>query len=291
MARAYSETGLPEMIQNAEEALHKEQVLLWSLKELFIHFRGDQDWLPVGELSTDYDSWLLSSTKAEHTSENGHGTIPSPLWDGNNGQDEIAEQNGVEANGQKLPHTNGTLPAQVNGDSAAAEAPPTASRNPEDAADVDMEEPSPPHRMTTRALAAGSQRVSESPSVPQHPLIHPFFLPPDSIQGQPEPSNPEEDPLVPLLSYISKQEEIVRLSKELYQGLLKGLRMRSNVFRWCKAEGHIGEMSDGEDWVDLEEWGLEEGQLVKGKDEEENDNVHEGPARRGRRGGRGAADR
>jgi hypothetical protein len=43
--------------------------------------------------------------------------------------------------------------------------------------------------------------------------------------------------------------------------------------KWAKAEGHVGlnrDMSDGEDWYDKEEWGLEE-DLKKGQDEEEED--------------------
>jgi hypothetical protein len=45
------------------------------------------------------------------------------------------------------------------------------------------------------------------------------------------------------------------------------------VMKWAKAEGHVGpnrDMSDGEDWYDKEEWGLEE-DLKKGQDEEEED--------------------
>ena len=46
--------------------------------------------------------------------------------------------------------------------------------------------------------------------------------------------------------------------------------MRKTVFKWCKAEGHVGEMSDGEDWYDKEEWGLDE-DLRKGHEDEEED--------------------
>jgi hypothetical protein len=152
------------------------------------------------------------------------------------------------------------------------------------AADEDL----PSHRMTTRAQLSALTAPSRSPSPPQ---VHPFFKPPLPPSIQFDSSNPEEDPLSPLLSYISKQEEVVRLQNELYQGLLKAQRMRKEVYTWCKAEGHVGEMSDGEDWVDLEEWGLQPGDLVKGKEEDDNENtIAEGSGRRGRRG-RGAGDR
>jgi hypothetical protein len=69
--------------------------------------------------------------------------------------------------------------------------------------------------------------------------------------------------------------------------------MRENVWKWTRAEGHVGEMSDNEDWVDLEAWGIDarDGRVkyVKGQVEEEQ--VDEEEERRGkgvrRAGGRG----
>jgi hypothetical protein len=72
--------------------------------------------------------------------------------------------------------------------------------------------------------------------------------------------------------YIQKQEEVCRGSARLYDGLLKAERLRKTVYKWAKADGHVGEMSDGEDWYDKEEWGLTE-DLKKGQDEEEEDAV------------------
>jgi hypothetical protein len=137
--------------------------------------------------------------------------------------------------------------------------------------DADPEQGVQTRRMTTRSQALVVQ-PSRSPSPTS---VHPFFLAPQTVPPV-DYTNPDEDPLGPLLSYISKQEEIVRSYTELH--------------RWCKAEGHVGEMSDGEDWIDLEEWGLQPGELVKGKEEDDNDNnVVETTGRRGRRGR--AADR
>jgi hypothetical protein len=73
--------------------------------------------------------------------------------------------------------------------------------------------------------------------------------------------------------YIQKQEEVCRGAQRVYDGLLKADRYRHMVMKWAKAEGHVGhnrDMSDGEDWYDKEEWGLEE-DLKKGQDEEEED--------------------
>ncbi|EDU39992.1 conserved hypothetical protein [Pyrenophora tritici-repentis Pt-1C-BFP] len=65
-------------------------------------------------------------------------------------------------------------------------------------------------------------------------------------------------------------EEVARITSDLYQGLLQADRMRQDVFKWSKAEAHVGEMSDGEDWYDNEEWGLDQ-DLAKGRDEEEDE--------------------
>lgn len=82
-----------------------------------------------------------------------------------------------------------------------------------------------------------------------------------------------------LLLFVQKQEQVVREAEQMMEGLLKADRMRKEVFQWCKAEGHVGELSDGEDWYDKEEWGLTE-ELVKGKEEEE---VEEEGRAKGRR--------
>jgi hypothetical protein len=319
------------MIRNAEKTLHKEQRLLWTLKELFTKFRGDAEWVPVGDMHTDYDELLLAAaidgtTIGDKTQEGEESSVPALGWERDiegrreDGQPEIVANgikasstadidmvdashytqddpetlhlpgptplNGVNTNGVSEPRTNGNNSEPGTNGNPASTPPPL--ENDEEGEDSDMADPSPEQRrMTTRALASVPQVPSRSPSPPQ---IHPFFLPPSNFSANLEPTNADEDPLPPLLSYISKQEEIVRLSTELYQGLLKALRMRKDVLKWCKAEGHVGEMSDGEDWVDLDEWGLDEGQLVKGKEEDDNENNHAGeggPSRRGRRGGRG----
>jgi len=135
-------------------------------------------------------------------------------------------------------------------------------------------------RMTTRALA-NSSTSDEAP-----PPVHPFFIhPPPKPMAQYAVA--EEDPLGMLLAYTSKQAEVVRQWETLHQGLLQAARIRDNVHSWAKAEGHVGEMSDGEDWVDLEEWGLAPGELKKGKDEDEEVQTVEGSGRRGGRGRRG----
>ncbi|KAL9029802.1 MAG: hypothetical protein Q9196_002002 [Gyalolechia fulgens] len=148
------------------------------------------------------------------------------------------------------------------------------------------------HRMTTRAQA---QAVSDNnPSMRTRsasvassyvPSIHPIFLIPHGACPDRDlglPAGEAEATRQILMSYVQKQEEVCRGVDKLYNGLLKAGRMKKDVFDSCKAEGHVGEMSDGEDWYDKEEWGLEE-DLRKGHDEEEDDAGTQHKKTRGRR--------
>jgi hypothetical protein len=318
------------MIKNAEKSLRREQEILYNMNELFIRFRGDQDWIPTGDMHTAYDDLLISNalngTAAEkvvmdssalthantngdsgknsaENPENGHIDQTNPHEDEeNSNQENESPENASNARTGELIAVNGdgiNKQAHQNGlDSNHLS--PSQNPNPDPAGDpmaVDLaeedqvneaEEDGPSHRMTTRAQVLAADQNSRSPSPPP---VHPFFNPPPPRLPI-DPENQDGDPLAPLLSFVSKQEEVVRLHNELYQGLLKAQRMRKEVYTWCKAEGHVGEMSDGEDWVDLEEWNLQPGELVKGKEEDEAENaITEGAGRRGRRGGRGAGDR
>lgn len=204
--------------------------------------------------------------------------------------DEVAPEQEASTGDEVLCATvDGTENAQVGQDLAPnldeEKAVETVHRN--------VEDPSQPpqHRMTTRAQAqAASEKstasrtrsTSVASSVP--PSIHPLFLIPQ--QAHPDrdfglPPNEAEEMRRTVMIYVQKQEEICRGAEKLYYGLLKADRMRKTVFKWCKAEGHVGEVSDGEDWYDKEEWGLDE-DLRKGHDEEEED-ANQGKKTRARR--------
>ena len=148
--------------------------------------------------------------------------------------------------------------------------------------------PAPPPRRITRALAAGTNGNSGAISPPQSPSptlassnssllqVDPLFLLPPAIHatnrmsvlyGLPADEALETRKL--LTAYIQKQEECVRGLESIYAKLVSALKLRREVWDMCKAEGHIGEMSDGEDWIDAEAWGLKEGELRKGRFEEE----------------------
>ncbi|KAI1847654.1 hypothetical protein JX266_006506 [Neoarthrinium moseri] len=119
-------------------------------------------------------------------------------------------------------------------------------------------------------------------------FIHPIFLAPRSSQPNRDLGLPEgeaEDLRRLLQLYVQKQEEVCRGAKRLNEGLLRADRLRKTVFQWSKFEAHVGpnrDMSDGEDWYDKEEWGLDE-DLKKGQDEEEEDTTQTAKKTRARR--------
>jgi hypothetical protein len=146
----------------------------------------------------------------------------------------------------------------------------------------DAEEPAP-RRMRTRAQAqaasentASSRARSISPDSGEEMFISPYFLAPPKSHPDRDLGLPqhEADDIRRLLQlYIQKQEEVCRGVQKVYDGLMRADRYRQQVMKWAKAEGHVGvnrDMSDGEDWYDKEEWGLDE-DLKKGQDEEEED--------------------
>ncbi len=134
----------------------------------------------------------------------------------------------------------------------------------------------------------GSRHASMSPDSTEDLSIHPLFIAPRSAHPDRDvglPGEEAEDIRRLLQLYVQKQEEVCRGAKRLYEGLLSADRMRRTVLQWAKYEAHAGpnrDMSDGEDWYDKEEWGLEE-DLKKGQDEEEEDTTQPAKKTRTRR--------
>jgi hypothetical protein len=165
----------------------------------------------------------------------------------------------------------------VTGDSIAPDGSQVDS-NPDEAT------PPPPRRMTTRAQAqaasnsldtsnSSSRTRSQSPATSTFSsnYVDPLYLLPASAMPDRDfglPAGEADEVRRLLMSYIQKQEEVVRSYEKIFEGLSRADRCRKLIFEWCKADGHTGEMSDGEDWYDKEYWGLEE-DLRKGADDEE----------------------
>ena len=145
------------------------------------------------------------------------------------------------------------------------------SSNPPTPSAISSAGQSPPRMLTRGRANARATSSNNDPVSPKHNStshsptsselpIHPLFIPPPNAMPSRDfglPSPEAEDSRRILSAWVQKQEEVCRGAERLYEGLLKAQRLRSTVWRWCRAEGHLGELSDGEDWVDMEEWGLD----------------------------------
>ena len=146
----------------------------------------------------------------------------------------------------------------------------------------------PPRRITRAQAQADKVTASTRSASPAEwvaPPIHPLFIIPSAMKPEYDfglPPDEAQETRLMLTAYVQKQEEVCRGARKLYEGLLLADRQRKDVLQWCKAEGHLGEMSDGEDWYDKEEWGLDT-DLKKGHVEEEEDATVQGKKTRGRR--------
>jgi hypothetical protein len=240
------------------------------------------------------DIHMTADGEARHEKDE---TIPNSASTHNQPHKET-ESNQNATNGETS-HSQRQKP-QVNGKGRAKSpntesGPANTTQNP-NLMDIDRTSPHTTRAMAARAQGGGNPNAAaddggdddDDDDEYEQGNIHPYFIHPPPI---PQPALAQDvDPLALLLTYVSKQEEVVRLWATMLEGLLKGQRLRKTVLGWCKAEGHAGEMSDGEDWFDLEEWGIKPEELRKGKDEEETEVAAEGSGRTGRRrGGRGGA--
>ena len=185
---------------------------------------------------------------------------------------------------------------QTNGET---EAPPENGENEDPASDAfHSQSPPPPSRRITRALAAENAPTPPLSPSPSLSTLSSSLLTPDPLFLLPHQANRSTTllttiglPIDELLEtrrllsmYIQKQEETIRSTEAVVGKLIKAKRLKDKVWEWCKAEGHVGELSDGEDWIDGKEWGLGAGELRKGKDEEDGEDEMVGvQGKKGRR--------
>ncbi|THW79797.1 hypothetical protein D6D18_09259 [Aureobasidium pullulans] len=255
---------ISEMAENARQAMHREKQTLTHIKQLLLRLRGDDHWIPVGKLESEHDMMLLdpsaapvedsmSTTMPPETHAIDHYRPDPTTQTQTQTQADPSQQNGTQPDGLNLQNPSNTLPSP-------------------DASPEGLTQ----HAMTTRRQARTSPTPdpnfpSSSPAPSSLPSIHGFFHVPDSALPDRDyglPATEADDTRRLLLLYCQKQEQVVRESEQMLEGLLKADRMRKDVWRWCKTEGHAGEMSDGEDWYDMDEWNLS-APLQKGKEEEE----------------------
>lgn len=286
------------MTSEAAQISRKENIALRHAKLLFNKLQGDSSFAPQAlaplARETFYDfgrelangrptngSYEQNGRIAEENANQDTPTVGEDVEMGDtglsNGTAQKEELNGTAHN--DADRTNGTgvtngLSRAVEGEAAHVNGDQAQADGQDDASDTASQNTS--HRMTTRARA----HAASTPSPPPSPTstiheVHPMFIyPTDALPDRDMglPADEAEDTRLLLSAYVQKQEEVARLTTELYSGILEGERMRQEVLKMAKAEAHLGEMSDGEDWYDREEWGLTE-DLGKGKDEEEDDAV------------------
>ncbi|KAL1599614.1 hypothetical protein SLS60_007417 [Paraconiothyrium brasiliense] len=297
---AYTSNHLTKLANEAAAISRKENLALRHAKILQLKFQGDPSFAPIALAPLAHESFLDfgreltngraangSSTQsrkgAEVAEENTTQEAPAADEDIemkdaglSNGVLKLQEPNGTatpEAQNGAEPVTNGE-PHNVDGEIIQTNGDRAHSQDADDASDTASHNTA--HRMTTRRQA----RAAESPSPPASPTstvheVHPMFIyPTDALPDRDLglPPDEAEDTRLLLMAYVQKQEEVARLAAELFSGISEGERMRQEVLKMAKAEAHLGEMSDGEDWYDREEWNLTE-DLGKGKDEEEDDAV------------------
>ncbi|KAF2266849.1 hypothetical protein CC78DRAFT_577774 [Lojkania enalia] len=302
----YTSKHLTTLTDEAGAMSRKERVTLRRAKSLFTKLQGDVAWVPYGlaDMSSEEPIQKPWTNGVAATNGNSHQVPRVEVTDDTRTQEtsdtaqDVAMEDVTQVNGAEIlgsaENYSGPPP---NGDTAEeGNVEPTAnglSRDPHlDGGQENGEPHTPPpedtsdtasqqtaHQMTTRARAQAASDPSP-PSTPSSAVnpVHPLFtFPTDSLPDRDFglPAAEAEDTRMLLLAFVQKQEEVSRAANDLYAGMLQGDRMRQDVFKWSKAEGHLGEMSDGEDWYDREEWGLDQ-DLIKGRDEEEDETAVQG---------------
>jgi len=298
LSHPYTANHLDEIIRSVRDMLHHERHILAKWQEYTQYFQGDEPWAPTEKFELPTDVLLLENDQNEQNNDTQSVSdsvtgVNTQIYDA----DEMVSpldtrlNNSIQQNtinGNSTSNTNGVhaidmANTSTNNDPMSTDLPPESTVNESSTEFVHQ-----PMKTRSRARSPAANS-SFSPSASsfttttssQNEYISPFFLPPPSTLPNPHDtlSVPQEraSTAMLLLSYTQKQEEVVRSTETLYFGLLKADRLRRQVWKWCRAEGHVGEMSDGEDWYDREEWGLTQ-DLVKGKDDDEETAVPGGGA-------------
>ncbi|CAK7217764.1 hypothetical protein SBRCBS47491_003281 [Sporothrix bragantina] len=268
LSRPFSNKALTELATQGCNWMHKESAALWKVKPLLIKLCGDHIWVDSGLMVTPNDADLFDDNFVARLAAAREGTeqpVGGLIENGAGATSSSSDPQDKESNNK------GKEGATADVDAAMPDA--------GDEADTDDQNKL---KSSQEGTANGERALIPAPSgqigdaEDGEGFIHPLFLAPRSAHPEPNLGLPEaeaEDVRRLLQLWVQKQEEVSRGTKRLHEGLLRADRLRHTVLRWAKAEAHSGpnrDMSDGEDWYDQEEWGLEE-DLKKGHDEEEED--------------------
>ncbi|EPE03892.1 rxt2-like protein [Ophiostoma piceae UAMH 11346] len=250
----FKNKALTELTGQGASWMHKENHALWKVKPLLIKLCGDHIWVDSGLMVTPNDADLfndafvarLAATQGV-TLPNGADTAAAPHTHEKNGDTDMVDADKAATNGTSIKEE-----ATKSGSSKVTETNTATAEN-----------------EAAKGTTGGEEDAEEG-------FIHPLYLAPRSAHPEPNLGLPEaeaDDLRRMLQMWVQKQEEVARGTRKLHEGLLRAERMRKTVMRWAKAEAHSGpnrDLSDGEDYYDREEWGLDE-DLKKGHDEEEED--------------------
>ncbi|KAJ6788373.1 hypothetical protein PWT90_02909 [Aphanocladium album] len=294
LSKPFLSQRLTELVDHSCRLMRKENQSLWEVRQLWTSLYGDKTWIPcelmIGEDDTElYTQDQVARRLETLSAKSGTATVNGDAGAEQEQQNGTTKENGTESNNDgdvsmaEAEASNGTTEAKdadkskenadKEGDNATADENKDGTDRP-----ADGEEES----------GKTGEQSREAEEDDQEALIHPMFLPPSAARPDRDLGLPasEADDIRRLLAlYVQKQEEVCRGTYKLHRGLLRAQRLRGDVLHWSKAEAHCGpnrDLSDGEDWYDREEWGLDE-DLKKGQDEEEEDTTTQGKKTRARR--------
>ncbi|ERT01128.1 rxt2-like protein [Sporothrix schenckii 1099-18] len=278
LSRPFTNKALTELATQGSNWMHKESAALWKVKPLLIKLCGDHIWVDSGLLVTPDDADLFDDEHvARLATARGSTGPPAGLLEDRpsaSRQGDADDKDKAVGDAEPDPTPDSTMPdASDEADTAAAGRNDAQSNG--DRAVIPRGGEADDDGRALAGVGGGDEDADEEEEE-EEGTIHPLFLAPRSARPEPNLGLPEaeaEDVRRLLQLWVQKQEEVSRGTKKLHEGLLRADRLRHTVLRWAKAEAHSGpnrDMSDGEDWYDQEEWGLEE-DLKKGHDEEEED--------------------
>lgn len=296
LSRPYKSHTLPELSQQALDIICAEHRHVTRLKSLLTYFLGDESFVATEKMETEHVPSYLRDAQAqlatleqeEKAYEERHRAA----------EEEQQRTQTTAADDEDVEMINGNASDQAA--EGASPIPKVEHHSPPGGFTDGAAETGPSntqsesHRMTTRS-SQNPVNVEEEARVERLAKMHdirelldstsPWFYAPERDENTRNfgLNHQEADETRQLLLLaVQKEDEFIRGLENVRKGLLRAEKMRQDVWEWCRADG-APEQSDGEDYVDLDRWGLEEGDLVKGVEEEEEEDTR---GKKTTRGGR-----
>ncbi|KAF1732677.1 hypothetical protein CRV24_006569 [Beauveria bassiana] len=292
LSKPFLSKRLNELVDHSCKLMRKENHSLWEVRQLWTSLYGDNTWIPCELMIGENDTQLYTQDQVTRRLEALSANTEKAAVNGDAGA-ELATLNGTRTEFGDDLNNGGDVSMDdagaSNGDIDTRDKD-TAKDFAKDGANITNQNHKDGTIDSTDAEGGLGKANSATRAAEENAagVIHGIFLPPATARPDRDLGLPasEADDIRRLLAlYVQKQEEVCRGTYKLHRGLLKAQRLRGDVLRWSKAEAHCGanrDMSDGEDWYDKEEWGLDE-DLKKGHEEEEEDTTTQAKKTRARR--------